>query len=96
MNPCVTSLPFHVVNVHWGSGKEVGISPQQHMYGDHSQNVCLSKYAALSFNESVGAGKLFYLKSCSFVFTQFAKQKAAELEDFQGNTAALGEGIVGK
>jgi len=44
----------------------------------------------------VGAGKLFYLKSCCFVFTQFAKQKAAELEDFQGNTAALGEGIVGK
>ncbi|XP_015773181.1 PREDICTED: DNA mismatch repair protein Msh2-like [Acropora digitifera] len=25
---------------------------------------------------------------------EFAKQKAAELEDFQGNTAALGEGIV--
>ena len=44
----------------------------------------------------MGAGKLSYLKSCCFVFTQFAKQKAAELEDFQGNTAALGEGIVGK
>ena len=26
---------------------------------------------------------------------QFARQKAAELEDFQGSTASLGEGVVG-
>ena len=38
----------------------------------------------------------FYLKSRCFVLSQFAKQKAAELEDFQGNTAALGEGIIGE
>ena len=26
---------------------------------------------------------------------QFARQKAAELEDFQGSTAPLGEGVLG-
>lgn len=35
------------------SGKGVEISPQQLMYGDHSQNVCLSKYTAFSLNDGV-------------------------------------------
>ena len=35
-------------------------------------------------------------KLCYFLLSrQFARQKAAELEDFQGSTAPLGEGVLG-
>ena len=35
-------------------------------------------------------------KRCIVTFSrQFARQKAAELEDFQGSTAPLGEGVLG-
>ena len=36
------------------------------------------------------------VKRCIVTFSrQFARQKAAELEDFQGSTAPLGEGVLG-
>ncbi|XP_078375068.1 DNA mismatch repair protein Msh2-like [Oculina patagonica] len=35
------------------------------------------------------------VKSCPFFLPlQFARQKAAELEDFQGSTAQLGDGVL--
>ena len=40
--------------------------------------------------------KTYKVKRCIVTFSrQFAKQKAAELEDFQGSTAPLGEGVLG-
>ena len=40
--------------------------------------------------------KTYKVKRCIVTFSrQFARQKAAELEDFQGSTAPLGEGVLG-
>ena len=38
---------------------------------------------------------MFVLRFRCSLSCQFARQKAAELEDFQGSTAVLGEGIIG-